>query len=214
MKYVKTFTDFEEDMEFLSDAECGRLFRAILRYGRTEELPDLKGNERFLWSGAKKVIDRQREGYLKKVASADRARQTRANNSDSNLINSEIRNKKLMSDENNMKSAQDKDIRHKTKTEDKDKDKDSSAVTPADDIAQVMRAWDKACGISSPAECEIIADLLDSYGKDNMLYAIQQAVEHKAPTVAYIRAVLTKPKRTSDDEARRNFEEWLADEQD
>lgn len=63
MKYLKVFTDFAEDMEELNDAEAGRLFRAMLRYASSGELSDLRGNERYLWSAAKRTIDNQRECY-------------------------------------------------------------------------------------------------------------------------------------------------------
>lgn len=63
MKYLKIFCDFVEDLKELSDPECGRLFRAMLEYASTGEVPDLKGNERFIWCTAKKQIDNQRESY-------------------------------------------------------------------------------------------------------------------------------------------------------
>lgn len=63
MKYLKVFTDFVEDMGDLGDAERGRLFTAMLEYASTGAVPDLRGNERFLWRTAKKNIDNQRESY-------------------------------------------------------------------------------------------------------------------------------------------------------
>ena len=63
MKMLKVYTDFAEDLEPLSEAEIGRLFKAMLQYASTETVPDLKGNERFLWSTVKKNIDRQKESY-------------------------------------------------------------------------------------------------------------------------------------------------------
>lgn len=60
MKYLKVYTDFEEAIEMLGDAEKGRLFVAMLRYASTGELPDLRGGERLLWPTAKLNIDRTR----------------------------------------------------------------------------------------------------------------------------------------------------------
>ncbi len=60
MKYLKVYTDFEEAIEMLGDAEKGRLFVAMLRYASTGELPDLRGGERILWPTAKLNIDRTR----------------------------------------------------------------------------------------------------------------------------------------------------------
>ena len=74
MKYLKIFTDFAEELDDLSDAECGRLFRAMLEYAESETVPELKGNERFKWTTARKQIDNQRKSYFNKVAGAEKAR--------------------------------------------------------------------------------------------------------------------------------------------
>lgn len=63
MKILKVYTDFTEDMELLGDAERGRLFTAMLQYASTGTVPDLKGNEKFVWGTVKKNIDSQREHY-------------------------------------------------------------------------------------------------------------------------------------------------------
>ena len=65
MKYIKVFTDFANALEALGDAECGRLFRAMLRYAETGNAPDLRGNERFVWPTAKGNIDRDGESYAR-----------------------------------------------------------------------------------------------------------------------------------------------------
>lgn len=59
MKYLKVFTDFEEAIEPINDAEAGRLFRAMLKYARTGETPQFSGNERYVWPTAKLHIDRE-----------------------------------------------------------------------------------------------------------------------------------------------------------
>lgn len=58
MKYLKVFTDFAGSLSELGEAEIGRLFMAMLKYAETSELPDLRGNERFVWPTAKSHIDR------------------------------------------------------------------------------------------------------------------------------------------------------------
>ena len=61
MKYLKVFTDFAEILEPLQDAEVGRLFKSMLAYAETGAVPDLRGNERFVWNAAKQIIDREHE---------------------------------------------------------------------------------------------------------------------------------------------------------
>lgn len=57
--YIKAFFDWVEQTAALSDAERGRLFVAILEYGRTGEVPELEGNERFLFPVFKAQLDRE-----------------------------------------------------------------------------------------------------------------------------------------------------------
>lgn len=63
MKYLKVFTDFANRTRRLSDAEMGRLFRAMLDYASSCTEPELSGNERYLWDMAKDDIDKQISAY-------------------------------------------------------------------------------------------------------------------------------------------------------
>lgn len=63
MKYLKIFTDFYDAIEPLTDAEAGRLFRAMLRYAKESTEPELSGNERYLWVVARQHMDREAEAY-------------------------------------------------------------------------------------------------------------------------------------------------------
>lgn len=67
MFFVKVYFDFEERTDELNDIEKGRLLLAMLRYARTGEKPDLKGNERFCFSYFKGAIDHEREVYNSKL---------------------------------------------------------------------------------------------------------------------------------------------------
>lgn len=61
LKYVKVFLDNLGAVETLSDAECGKLFVAILRYGRDQTKPKLKGEARLLFPLFQQQIDKERE---------------------------------------------------------------------------------------------------------------------------------------------------------
>ena len=56
--YVKAFFDWPEQMSALTDAERGRLFVAILKFGETGEIPEMQGAERILFPVFKAQIDR------------------------------------------------------------------------------------------------------------------------------------------------------------
>jgi len=62
-KFIKAYYDWEEQMSKLSDAEKGRLFMALLEYGRTGEEPKLDGVEDLLFPVFKVQIDRDNEKY-------------------------------------------------------------------------------------------------------------------------------------------------------
>lgn len=63
LEYVAAYYSYLDLMEELSDAECGRLFKACLTYGKTGATPELRGNERFVWPGIRSQIDRDAEKY-------------------------------------------------------------------------------------------------------------------------------------------------------
>lgn len=64
--YIKLFLDYLDALEPFSDAERGRLFTALLIYGRTGEAPQLSGNERFLFPMMKAQIDRDFAAWREK----------------------------------------------------------------------------------------------------------------------------------------------------
>ena len=58
-------------------------------------------------------------------------------------------------------------------------------------LAEVYQAWERASGkCASIAQSEELQILLEEYGRENMLYAIKQGVNHNAVTLADIKAVL------------------------
>ncbi|MCD7852972.1 MAG: HNH endonuclease [Oscillospiraceae bacterium] len=61
LTYIKLFVDYLDAIEPLGDAERGRLFTALLEYARTGTVPQLCGNERFIFPMMRAQIDRDRE---------------------------------------------------------------------------------------------------------------------------------------------------------
>ena len=68
MSFVKVYFDFEERTEMLNEVERGRLLLTMLRYAQGKTLPELKGNERFLFPVFKADIDRDAASYNAKVS--------------------------------------------------------------------------------------------------------------------------------------------------
>ncbi len=63
MGYFCAYYSYLESIELLTDAERGRLFTALLEYSSTGVTPEFKGNERFVFSGMKAQIDRDKKNY-------------------------------------------------------------------------------------------------------------------------------------------------------
>ena len=66
MKGFLSYHSYLDIMEPLSDAECGRLYRACLVYSATGIVPELNGNERFLFYSMKHQIDEDAAKYEEK----------------------------------------------------------------------------------------------------------------------------------------------------
>ncbi len=109
--YIKIFVDYLDAIEPLGDAERGRLFTSLLTYARTGEVPQLGGNERFLFPMMRAQLDRD----IAAMAGVSEARSKAAKASKSSKC--EQMQQMQANAANASKSSKDKD-------EDKDKDKD------------------------------------------------------------------------------------------
>ena len=68
LESFNAYHSYLDTMEALNDAECGRLFRALLEYSATGAAPELRGNERFVFPGMRSQIYRDIEKYKAKCA--------------------------------------------------------------------------------------------------------------------------------------------------
>lgn len=66
IEYFCCYHSYFEIIEQLNDAEKGRLFTACLTYSKTGEVPQLGGNERFVFPTFKAQIDRDNAKYEEK----------------------------------------------------------------------------------------------------------------------------------------------------
>ena len=65
-EYFQAYHSYLQSLEPLNDAECGRLFRALLKYSETGECEELRGNERFIFPTMRAQIDRDNQKYEEK----------------------------------------------------------------------------------------------------------------------------------------------------
>lgn len=113
MPYIKLFADSSATIDLLSDAEAGRLFKAVMHYanGQIDELP---GQERLVFAMLKTQIDRDTASYQSFIDKQRLNGQKGGRPKNPSLLNENPNNPSLF--EKTQKS-QDKD-----KEEDKEKD--------------------------------------------------------------------------------------------
>lgn len=178
MKYLKVFTDFASSLAPLSDAECGRLFKAMLEYAMSGQEPDLRGNERFVWPAAKASIDRDQQTYDRKAEGARKAARKRTS-----TISYDIVQEKSISYD----IVQDKD-------KDKDKEEEERAcareASPApfmtpEECDRAAEQYDRVkttlvrVGIQPTLQAmDTAMGLLADYGEDRLLAALRTASDH------------------------------------
>lgn len=180
MKYLKVFTDFASSLAPLSDAECGRLFKAMLEYAMSGQEPDLRGNERFVWPSAKASIDRDQQTYDRKAEGARKAARKRTSTISYDIV-------------------QEKSISYDI-VQDKDKDKDKEE----EECACARDGLTAPSPFMTPEECDRAAEqydrvkttlvrvgiqptlqamdtamgLLADYGEERLLAALRTASDH------------------------------------
>lgn len=180
MKYLKVFTDFASSLAPLSDAECGRLFKAMLEYAMSGQEPDLRGNERFVWPSAKASIDRDQQTYDRKAEGARKAARKRPSTISYDIV-------------------QEKSISYDI-VQDKDKDKDKEE----EERACAREGMTSPAPVMTPEECDAAAQqydrvkttlvrvgiqptlqamdtamgLLADYGEERLLAALRTASDH------------------------------------
>ena len=113
MSFLKVYFDFEERTEMLSEVEQGRLLLTMLRYAEGKTLPELKGNERFLFPVFKGDIDRERAAYATKVENGAKGGRPAKSKTEKNLTKpNETENNRT---EPTFKNKNLKNLKNKTK---------------------------------------------------------------------------------------------------
>lgn len=74
MKTVRIPIELEDYMMFVSNAEAGAAFKAILGYARYGQIPDMEPKERAIFHKVKTYIDKQEAWYQKKLENCQSAR--------------------------------------------------------------------------------------------------------------------------------------------
>ena len=189
-------------MRKLSDAECGRLFRALLAYSSGEQLDNLQGREELLFDVFAQQIDRDEEKYKAKCAT--------------NKSNVAHRQRKATTDNDRKRPITTVNDRYQNKEKEKEESSCACAGFIADDDAeaimeghhQVFDAAEKWGFELNGGTMDALTALIAQYGVEKMLAAIKESGEHNAPKLPYLRKVLQgtpKPTQAAEPRMQRLF---------
>ena len=207
-RYIPLFLDFNETTQDLTDEECGRLIRAVVRYANGEDTESLlTGVERIAFRFMKGNVDRNIQlsetradaGRKGAAVTNGRIRQTPAKpaKKTTNTKTKTDTKTETQTDTNTetnpgTESAPDTvpDTERNTEPNTEPFLPDEEAADIQDGHNQVLEAAQDAGFKSSPAERAGLLRLCADYGPDKTVRGIGECVRHSAPTLAYLEAVL------------------------
>lgn len=129
LTYIKVFVDYLDAIEPLGDAERGRLFTALLEYGRMGTAPKLDGDERFLFPMMRAQIDRDKASLEAESSSRSEAGKKGAKARWQGYKNDGLDSKAKPGYKNDGLDSKEED-KDKDKEEDKDKEKENTPKPP------------------------------------------------------------------------------------
>lgn len=213
LDYLKVFPDIEILLKRYDEAQCGRLFMAMMAYAYRQELPtfDEDAPEWYVWDYIQYKIDQCAESLETKRASGKKGgsvKQTEADAStskQSEAESSEVKQTEADASEVNI-------YKNKSKNMNKSKNKSSSSYvppTPYDDLdddelrrlrqeQQDVETAAKRVGlpVSAMSDYDTMDNLRAEHGADNLLKAISriQGAPEKCRSWRYVGGILRKEK--------------------
>lgn len=145
IEYFCCYHSYLEVMEQLNDAEKGRLFTACLTYSKTGEVPQLSGNERFVFPTFKAQIDRDNAKYQEKCRKQSENIKKRWNTSEYQSIPTDTTVYHRIPPYTN-----DTKTKEKEKTNTKTKTKENTPPVPPSRGEPDKREEDALSGLSGP----------------------------------------------------------------
>ena len=203
LTYIKVFVDYLDAIELLGDAERGRLFTALLEYGRTGVAPQLGGNERFLFPMMRAQIDRDKASLEAESSTYSEAGKKGAK--------ARWQGHKKDGLDSQAKPGHKKDGQDgKDKEEDKDKDKEdiTPLLSPRGEVAQAQPA-EISLPLISGALYPIYPADIDHW---KQLYPSVDILKELRKMLGWLEANPTRQKTAKG--IKRFVAAWLAKEQD
>lgn len=180
-----------DGIEALSDAEAGRLAKALWKYAATGETVTSSGGEKFALATCIATLRKDKEGRAKLSDTRSRAgtmggrpKKAKANESKKSICFSEKANKS--------KKSICTHIRNKNKESSSVGffDDDDEAFAIQQDHDEILDAAERVGLASNDFERDDLIGLYAEHGKPALLAALDQYGKHKGKSIAYLRAIL------------------------
>lgn len=199
------YFDFAPALGKLSDEEAGALFKAIMEYASTGQIPTLNGICEFAFEVIRPTIDRDSDRYNKIVEKRRKAAEKKWEKKAEMHMDANA-SKKMHMDANAsvVKQTMPTTISTPTTTQHsttttttttKNIGEASGPVTDPDVAAVVSNYLDRINPVASPTCLEELSGYAKDLGKDVCLRALDIAVDVKKTTWPYIRAILQDKQR-------------------
>lgn len=200
------YTDYEAQFNLLTDEQLGQLIRAIMKYEKTGEIPQLDGMLKMAFSFIKTQLDRDRGKYEEKCA------KNRENAKRGGRPKKQMDNKKPNGFKENQTDAKKPDNDNEDDNdneEDDDDDNNNNDVVSdscVDGLQGVIDFYNNNIGFLSPYGLKILESYAKDLSSELVIYAMQISVENNKKTISYIKAILnnwTKANIKTLEEAKR-----------
>lgn len=183
-------------MRKLSDAECGRLFRALLAYSSGEQLDNLQGREELLFDVFAQQIDRDAEKYREKCET-NRSNRKRS----STTVNDRQRTLATVNDGHQEKEKEKEESYTRTALID-----DDEAILLAQGHQSVLDEAERWGFPRNTGTYDALTALIAQHGVDRMLDAVKSCGQQGVPKLPYLRKVLeSEPRKAAGNAMNRLF---------
>lgn len=210
-EWFKARLIWHKGIEALSDAEAGRLAKALWKYAATGEVENLSGGEKFAFAMCMATLEQdvqKREDLSETRSEAGKkgGRPRKAN---------ESKKSNCFSEKANESKKSHKEIRYKNNIPPYnpptgDDDDDDLLLIAQQNNAVYDRA--KECGFATDtATLDRLTDLISMHGHQAVLDGLDQCVEYGAKSLAYLRKVVGSSVRAEVKEAVKTAHDYAAD---
>jgi len=170
----------------LSDQELGRLFRACMVYHATGQVTELAGRESVAFDFIREDIDAANEKYAAKCeTNRENIRKRWDDTNGYDRIRTDTKAHEEIPDDTNAAK-----VKVKVKEKVKGIDDDDNARAIQEDHNRIFDASEDAGFTRSESVRDRLVAMYVEYGLEKVLAGIASCVEHNAPTLAYLAAVL------------------------